>query len=133
MVIDASALVAIALDEAERLPFSLAIAADPVRLVSTGTLLESAMVLISRKGDVAADALQTFVRRMDISAEPFTEDQLALATAAFRRFGKGRHAAGLNFGDCMTYALAKATGERLLYKGDDFSKTDIGRVKPSPA
>ena len=125
MVIDSSALVAIALDEPERLPFSLAIASDPVRLVSAPTLLEATMVLISRRGDAASDELRVFVQRLEIGVEPFTAPQLDVAAQAFRRFGKGRHPAGLNFGDCIAYALAKATGEPLLYKGDDFSRTDI--------
>jgi ribonuclease VapC len=128
MVIDSSAFVAIVVGEPERLPFSQAIVSQPIRLTSAATLLETTMVVLGRKGEPGVRELQAFIHRTNIETAPFTAEQLELAVDAFRRFGRGRHAAGLNFGDCFSYALAKATGEPLLFKGDDFSQTDIKRA-----
>lgn len=127
MVIDSSALIAILFDEADRRFLEDAIEADPVRLISAVTKLESAMVMIGRHGSDAP-----LVRLIgDISAEivPFDEPQADVARAAFMRFGKGRHPAALNFGDCAAYALAMTEAEPLLFKGTDFSATDVEVVK----
>lgn len=128
MVIDSSAFVAIVIGEPERRPFSRAIVSQAIRLTSAATLLETAMIVLGRKGEEGLAEMNAFVDKADIETVSFTSDHLALAVDAFRRFGKGRHPAGLNFGDCFSYALAKATGEPLLFKGDDFSQTDIKRA-----
>jgi ribonuclease VapC len=125
MIIDASALLAIALQEAEGDTFLDLIERDPVRLISVASMLESAIVVESRLGLAAGEDLDELVTRMGLEMEPVTVDQLRIARVAYRRYGKGNHPAGLNFGDCFSYALAKAFGEPLLFKGDDFSRTDI--------
>lgn len=124
MVIDTSALVAILENEPERRSFIDAIAADPVRLVSAATLLEAGIVLESRRGEHAGRELDLFLHRAKVQVVPVDESQVEVARAAYRRYGKGRHAAGLNFGDCFSYALAKVRGQPLLFKGDDFRLTD---------
>jgi ribonuclease VapC len=127
MVIDSSALIAIVLAEPERRRFIEAIIAADVRLVAASTMFEASMVALSRTETRLRD-LRDFCARSDIEIVPFGPEHLDLAIDAFRRYGKGRHPAGLNFGDCFSYALAKATGEPLLFKGDDFSQTDIKRA-----
>jgi len=128
MVIDTSALVAVLFDEPERDEFVRKIAAAPRRLVSTGTLVETSIVVESRRGELAGRELDLFLHRADVHTVAVDADQALLARAAWRRYGKGRHRAGLNFGDLFAYALARASGEDLLYKGDDFSWTDIDRA-----
>ncbi|WP_428391827.1 type II toxin-antitoxin system VapC family toxin [Lichenicoccus sp.] len=128
MVIDSSAFVAIVIGEPEREAFSRAILSQATRLVSTATLLETTMVVLGRKGEPGVAEFNAFIDHTGIETAPFTAEHLDFAIDAFRRFGKGRHPAGLNFGDCISYALAKATGEPLLFKGDDFSRTDIRRA-----
>jgi ribonuclease VapC len=125
MVIDASALVACLLDEPERVRFIDAINADPVRLVSVVGFVETSFVILGRKGEAGIADLQRFIADAQIERVPVDADQADLAVEAFRRFGKGRHPAGLNIGDCFAYALAAATNEKLLYKGADFARTDI--------
>lgn len=128
MVIDSSALIAILLGEPEQTLFIEAITADRIRLVGAPTLLETSMVILTRRGEPGLADFRAFQARAAIQTAGFEPEQLNLAIDAFRRFGKGRHPAGLNFGDCLSYALAKATGEPLLFKGDDFSQTDIARA-----
>lgn len=128
MVIDSSALIAIMQGEPERRAFIEAIAAADIRLVSASTMLEASMVVLSRAGEGRLQDLRDFCAQAAVETVPFGPEALELAIDAFRRFGKGRHPAGLNFGDCFSYALAKATGEALLFKGDDFSRTDIKRA-----
>ena len=94
-------------------------------MISAATLLETAMVLEGRLGPDAVADLDLFVLRAGIEIVPFDGDQYTVARSAFRRFGKGRHAAGLNFGDCIAYALSRITGEPLLFKGTDFASTDV--------
>lgn len=125
MVIDSSALIAILAGEPERRAFIEAIAASDTRLVAAPSMLETGMVVMSRFGSGRLQDLQDFCARGLVETIPFGPTHVALALDAFGRFGKGRHPAGLNFGDCVSYALAKATGEPLLFKGDDFSQTDI--------
>ncbi|MFO7482947.1 type II toxin-antitoxin system VapC family toxin [Oceanibaculum nanhaiense] len=125
MVIDTSALVAILSDEPERRAFNEAIAADPVRLVSAGTLVETGIVLEARYGEIAGRELDLFLHRAGCEIVPVDAEQAELARRAARRYGKGRHPAGLNYGDLFAYALAKATEEKLLFKGQDFTQTDI--------
>ncbi len=127
MVIDSSALIAIVLGEPERRRFIEAITAADVRLVAASTMFEASMVALSRTETRLRD-LRDFCARGELETVPFGPEHVDLAIDAFRRYGRGRHPAGLNFGDCFSYALAKATGEPLLFKGDDFSQTDIKRA-----
>jgi ribonuclease VapC len=128
MVIDSSALVAILQLEPEAEHFVQMIGNDPVRLMSTATLLETSIVLDVRRASEALVELDLFIERSDIVLEPVTIHQAKVARDAFRRFGKGKHPAHLNFGDCFVYALARAANEPVLFKGTDFSMTDIGVV-----
>jgi ribonuclease VapC len=125
MVIDASALIACLLDEPERIRFVNAIDADPVKLISVVGLVEASFVVLSRKGEIGFSDLELFVSRARIDRVPVDVSQADLAVQAFRQFGKGRHPARLNIGDCFAHALARATGAPLLFKGADFSRTDI--------
>jgi ribonuclease VapC len=125
MVIDTSAILAVLLDEPERPAFVEAIAAAGTRLVSTATVLEAAHVIQARRGEAGGRELDLFLHRAQFRAMPFDDEQLEIARGAMRRFGKGRHDAALNFGDCFAYALAVATGEPLLFKGGDFALTDV--------
>ena len=128
MVVDTSALVAILQAEPEREPMLAAIARDPTRLVSAITMVEAGMVLEGRFGPDAGADLELFVREAGIEITAFDSRQAFAALRAWRRFGKGRHPAQLNMGDCCTYGLAKATGEALLSKGGQFPQTDISQV-----
>jgi ribonuclease VapC len=128
MTLDTSAVLAILQDESERAAFVALIEAAPRRLMSAVSVLEAAMVLEGRRGDDAGTDLDLFLQRASIETVPFDPEQLAVARAGFRRFGKGRHPAGLNFGDCAAYALAQWSGEPLLFKGTDFAATDVPRV-----
>lgn len=130
MVIDTSALVAIFFAEAEGEKFLEAIVAGTTRLISAATALETGMVLESRHGEAGGREFDLFVVRAGVEVASFDAEQAELARSAWRKYGKGRHSAGLNFGDCFSYALAKATGEPLLAKGADFSATDI-RLDPA--
>jgi ribonuclease VapC len=125
MIIDTSAMVAILSGEADASRFAMAIEAAPTPRIGTPALLEATIVLTRWYGDGALEALDAFVREAGAEVVAFDLPQLRAAQAAYLRFGKGRHPAGLNFGDCMSYALALASGEPLLYKGNDFSQTDV--------
>jgi ribonuclease VapC len=129
VTLDTSAVLAVLLDERERAEFVLLIEQASRRLVSAVSVLEAAMVLQGRQGDDARDDLDLFLQGASIEIVPFDEDQLSFARSAFRRFGKGRHPAGLNFGDCAAYALAQWSGEPLLFKGTDFAATDVTRAR----
>ena len=128
MVLDSSAVLAVLFDEPERRAFTLSIERDPRRLMSAGNVLESALVAEARRGESAGRELDLLLHRADVQVVPVDADQVELARSAWRRFGKGRHPAGLNFGDCFAYALAVASGEPLLFKGEDFRRTDIAAV-----
>lgn len=130
MVIDTSALVAIFLREPERQAFKDAIQNVPVRLLSAASLVETGIVLESRKGDVIGRELDFFLHELEIEIVAVDSRQAQMARQAFRKFGKGRHAAGLNYGDCFAYALSAVSGEPLLAKGQDFRLTDITLVEP---
>ena len=125
MVIDTSALVAILLAEPEMTAFNEALDTAGSRLLSVASFVEASMVIDSRLGAEGLLDLDRFLARARIELVPVDAQQGWLGREAFRRYGKGRHPAGLNLGDCFAYALATATGQPLLYKGDDFSKTDI--------
>jgi len=131
MVIDSSAILAILLDEPERAAFDRAIEIDPIRLISAVGRVESGMVIEARKGAAGRTLLDRFLRLVATEVVSVTPEQAELALEAFRRFGKGRHRAGLNIGDCFAYAAAKATGEKLLFKGNDFTHTDTLSVLPA--
>ena len=125
MVIDTSALAAIIFGEPERQKFVDAILADVRPLVSAATLLETGIVVEGRQGEAAGREFDLFVVRAGLQIVPFDSEQAEIARSAWRKYGKGRHPAGLNYGDCFSYALAKATGEPLLAKGTDFASTDV--------
>jgi ribonuclease VapC len=129
VTLDTSAVLAILRDEVEREEFVSLIEQSPRRLMSAVSVLEAAMVLEGRQGNDAGADLDLLLRRAAIEIVAFDEEQLVEARTAFRRFGKGRHAAGLNFGDCASYALAQWSGEPLLFKGDDFSATDVAQAR----
>src|SRR5205085_10744128 len=96
--------------------------------ISAASVFEAGIVLISRYGPDARGDLQDFLAQSGLQVEPVTAEQAELALDAYQRYGKGRHQAGLNFGDCFAYALCKATGQPLLFKGQDFSQTDIATI-----
>lgn len=125
MVIDTSALVAILAGEAEAERFESAIDRDVIRLMSVASVFETALVLESRFGDAGTRELDLLIQRLPIEIRPVDLDQLEWARFAYRSYGRGNHPARLNFGDCFSYALSRATGEPLLYKGTDFSQTDL--------
>ena len=125
MVVDTSALVAIMLLEPEAERFAKAIADARPRLISVANLLETWLVIESRLGPRAGGDVDEFVVDVGLGIEPVTPDQSRIARRAYRTYGKGNHPAGLDFGDCFAYALAKTTGLPLLFKGDDFGQTDV--------
>lgn len=125
MVIDTSALLAIFLAEPERAAFLDQILQAGTRKISAANVLETGIVLEARKGEAAGREFDLFVVRTDLEIVPVDAEQVEIARSAWRRYGKGRHAAGLNFGDCFAYALAQFSGEPLLAKGADFARTDL--------
>jgi ribonuclease VapC len=125
IVIDSSALVAILLNEPEALSFAETVGAAEGVVMSAVTCLETPMVLAGRKGKAAWPLLDALIARAKIEIIPFDAEQARLARDAFLKYGKGHHAAGLNFGDCAAYALAKSKRAPLLYKGADFARTDV--------
>ncbi len=125
MILDTSAVVAMLFDEPDAEDLRRRLAAAPRRLISAGTLLEASMVIEAKRGEAAGRELDLFLHRAKVEIVPFDDEQADSARAGWRRYGKGRHRAGLNFGDLFSYALARSTGEELLYKGDDFALTDL--------
>jgi ribonuclease VapC len=125
MVIDTSAVVAILFGEVDRVQFATAIERASTRLMSAVTRVELSFVVEGRKRDAGRRLLERFLSMTGAQIVAVTPEQALLAMDAFRTYGKGRHPAGLNIGDCFPYALARATGEPLLFKGDDFSATDV--------
>jgi ribonuclease VapC len=125
MVIDTSALISILLQEEDARTFAWALKNDPVRLISAVSVLETAMVVESRLGPIAGRELDLLLHRSRADIVPFDAAQAEVARAAWQKYGKGNHPASLNLGDCCAYALAKTSGERLLFKGEDFAKTDL--------
>lgn len=125
MVIDTSAILAILQDEPERRPFNEAIEAAESRLMSVATFVETSIVTEVRFGADGVRDLDLFLSKAEIELVPVDTEQAQLARLALRQYGKGRHPAALNFGDCFTYALARLENEALLYKGEDFSHTDL--------
>jgi len=125
MVLDTSALVSIQIEEPGFQTLFRKIEEAPRVVIGAPILFEAAMVLSGRMGTDARFSLSRGLRQLGVEIIPFTEELYEAAVSAFLRYGKGRHPAGLNFGDCMSYALAFVSGLPLLYTGDDFSKTDI--------
>ncbi|HET9406891.1 MAG TPA: type II toxin-antitoxin system VapC family toxin [Candidatus Sulfotelmatobacter sp.] len=129
MILDSSAIVAVLRAEPEASAFATAIASVGSRRISAVSYVEAAIV-IDRGGDaIASRRFDDFFRALQIAIEAVTPKQAELARAAYRDFGKGRHKAGLNFGDCFAYALAKDLDESLLFKGNDFRRTDVEVVE----
>ncbi|MDY6793645.1 MAG: type II toxin-antitoxin system VapC family toxin [Thermodesulfobacteriota bacterium] len=125
MVIDTSALIAILFGEPEAPLFARAIADGSQKLISAFNVLETGIVVEARKGEPGGRELDLLMHRAQIENVAMNADQAEIARAAWRKFGKGNHPAGLNIGDCCAYALTKYSGEALLFKGNDFSQTDV--------
>ena len=125
MVLDTSALMAILLGEPEAKALSQAIARDPKRLVSAFSALETAIVIETKRGESGSRELDLLINKAKIEIVPLNAEQSELARKAWRLYGKGHHPAGLNIGDCYSYSLSKYSGEPLLFKGDDFPRTDV--------
>jgi ribonuclease VapC len=127
MTLDSSALIAILVSEAGALDLvDQILEADVVR-VGTPTLVETAIVLSSRRGKPSAKEVRHLVDELGVQVVPFGEAEWQAAATAYDRFGRGKHPAGLNFGDCLAYAAAATAGDSLLFVGNDFAKTDIRR------
>ena len=125
MIVDSAALLAILYREPDSARFEQVIATTPKCRMSAANALEASIVAEGRGGVAAEDELDAFLETTGIELAPVAAEHLVAAWRAWRRFGKGNHPAGLNFGDCFAYALAEATSEPLLFKGDDFTRTDI--------
>src|SRR5208283_2188705 len=125
MVIDTSALLAIFLGEPERREFMTTLTQAETRRISIANALETGIVLEARRGEAAGREFDLFLRQAKVELVPVDTEQVEIARLAWRKYGKGRHPAGLNFGDCFAYALAKTLDEPLLAKGNDFVQTDI--------
>ena len=126
VVLDTSALIGILQNEPEADALLASIESADLRYVSAASVVEAGIVLQARFGDHGERELDLLVQRAEVEIVPLTPDHADLARRAFRRFGKGRHPAGLNFGDCFSYALAVALDARLLFTGGDFGRTDVG-------
>jgi ribonuclease VapC len=129
MVIDTSAVVAILRGEAVAERLELAIEADPVRLLSAASLIECAIVMEARLGDIGGRELDLLIHKGGLDVVAVDAEQAEIARVAYRKFGKGRHPASLNFGDTFSYALSMSAGEPLLFTGRDFELSDIRRVE----
>ena len=125
MVIDTSAILAILGDEPERRRFNQAVHDAETHLMLVVSFVEAAIVLQARHGDASVRALDNFLARAQMEREPVDPEQADLALQAFRQYERGRRRAALNFGDCFSYALAQATGEPFLFRGNDFALTDL--------
>ena len=128
MVLDTSALLVLLLDEPEAERFRIVIEEDDARLVSAATLLETALVIEARNGEAGGRELDLLVEKAGLEVVPVETAHVTEARKAYRKFGRGRHAANLNYGDVFAYALARVAHEPLLFKGNDFSKTDVRTV-----
>ena len=125
MIVDSSAVLAVLYREPDAERFERAIASAPGCRMSVANALETSIVMEGRGGSAAGHALDRFLKAAVIELEPLTAEHMEAARRAWRRFGKGNHPAALNFGDCFAYALADVTGEPLLFKGEDFARTDV--------
>jgi ribonuclease VapC len=125
MIIDTSALVALLDQESEAERIALALASSSERILSAANLVEIGIVMQARRGDDGVRDLDLLLAKLKVDIAAVTADHADIARKAFRRYGRGRHAANLNFGDCFAYALAKEKSVPLLFKGDDFGRTDV--------
>jgi ribonuclease VapC len=125
MIVDSSAIIAILQDESDAKAFAAAILRDTVRRISVVTWVEAAIVTDGNRNPVLSRRFDDLLRDVHMRVETVTPKQAEIARQAYRDFGKGRHKAGLNFGDCFAYALAKEMNEPLLFKGTDFARTDV--------
>jgi ribonuclease VapC len=125
MVIDSSAIAAILLNEPDAAAFEQLVADDPIRLMSAGTLIETGMIIESKLGAVGGREFDLWLQRAKVEIVAVDDEQADFARRGWRRFGKGRHPAGLNYGDCFAYALAVSRDEPLLFKGNDFGQTGV--------
>jgi len=125
VIVDTSALLAVLFGEKDAENYARAISEADVCRISAATFVEVSVVVESQTGDAGSRQWDSFFRTAGISIEPVTEEHAYAARQAWSDFGKGRHPAGLNFGDCFSHALAKVSGEPLLFKGQDFRKTGI--------
>ena len=125
MILDTSTVIAILFGEPDAHLYAEAISAASSCRISAATFVETSIVVDAQTKGHGGRALDALLRRANVTIEPVTEEQAHLARETYAEFGKGRHRAGLNFSDCFAYALAKASGEPLLYKGNNFKKTDI--------
>jgi ribonuclease VapC len=125
MIVDTSAILAVLFAEPDAERFARSISDEPICRMSVATFVEISIVVETQAGDAGSRQWDQFFRRAGITLEPVTEEQAYAARQAWSDFGKGRSRAKLNFGDCFSYALAKTLGEPLLFKGDDFSQTDV--------
>lgn len=132
MVIDTSAIVAIALNEDDAADIERLIVDDPIRLISAATVLEATMVIETRLGDAGGREFDLWLVKIGAEIMAVDAGQADAARRAWRRYGKGRHAASLNYGDCFSYALAMTRSEPLLFKGEDFAKTDVSKSGVAP-
>lgn len=129
IVLDSSAVIAILANEIEADSFLRALVSDAARAMSAGTFLE--LSIVARRLRQSPDPAERFINRFRIEIMPFDASQARIAAEAYRRFGRGNHSAGLNYGDCFAYALAKSLAAPLLFKGGDFTLTDVRRAIPS--
>lgn len=125
MILDTSAMLAVLFDEPDRESFLQRILDEPVVGVGAPTLVETSIVLAARLGDHAAGAIEGWIQGAGLSVIPFEQSHWRVAAEAWLRFGRGRHPAGLNLGDCLAYATARVAGRPLLCMGDDFRQTDL--------
>lgn len=125
MIVDTSAVIAIAFREPSSAQLLRVLHASPVRRMSVASALEACLVMVARVGEGGRSDLDALLRQLDIELVPVDLEQGRIAQEAAVRFGRGRHAAALNFGDCFGYALAVASNDALLFVGDDFSRTDV--------
>jgi ribonuclease VapC len=133
MVVDTSALIAIFLNEPDAEILFATLTASFPRIISAVSVLEASIVMENKKGQAGVALLDELLTSAQFEVIPFDDSQLRIAREAYRSYGKGRHPAGLNFGDCCSYALARARNDTLLFKGDDFRKSDIAPTPFVPA
>ena len=128
MILDTSALLAVLLDEADADHFERMIGVAEIRRMSVANYLEAIMVIEGRLGDAGGREIDNYLGEAGVELVSVTPEQAQAARLAWRRYGKGNHPAGLNFGDCFAYALAEVSGKPLLFKGEDFALTDVERA-----
>jgi ribonuclease VapC len=128
MIVDSSAVLAILFDEPDAARYAQAIADADACFISAANFVEVGIVVEAQTGHRGGRALDAFLRRAGVTIAPVSEEQAHVARQAYADFGKGRHRAGLNFGDCFSYALSKTSGQPLLFKGNDFGRTDVVRA-----